>query len=46
MESLRSSGDFSGLLSEFNAEEVRYLIIGGFVLAAYGRPRYTKDLAI
>jgi hypothetical protein len=46
MESLRSSGDFNDLLSGFNAEEVRYLIVGGFALAAYGRPRYTKDLDI
>jgi len=44
MESLRSSGDFNDLLSAFNAEKVRYLVIGGFALAAYGRPRYTKDL--
>ena len=46
MESLRSSGDFRELLSLFNAEEVRYLIVGGFALAHYGRPRYTKDLDI
>jgi len=46
MESLRSSGDFRELLSLFNAEGVRYLIIGGFALAHYGRPRYTKDLDI
>ena len=46
MESLRSSGDFRDLLSLFNVEEVRYLIVGGFALAHYGRPRYTKDLDI
>jgi hypothetical protein len=46
MESLRSSGDFNDLLSAFNAEAVRYLIVGGFALAAYGRPRYTKDLDV
>lgn len=46
MESLRSSSDFRELLSLFNAEEVRYLIVGGFALAHYGRPRYTKDLDI
>ncbi len=44
MESLRSSGDFRELLSLFNTEGVRYLIVGGFALAHYGRPRYTKDL--
>lgn len=46
MESLRSSGDFRDLLSLFNAEGVRYLIVGGFALAHYGRPRYTKELDI
>lgn len=46
MESLRSSGDFRELLSLFNDEAVRYLIVGGFALAHYGRPRYTKDLDI
>jgi hypothetical protein len=46
MESLRSSGDFRELLSLFNAEAVRYLVVGGFALAHYGRPRYTKDLDI
>lgn len=46
MESLRSSGDFRELLSLFNAEGVRYLIVGGFALAHYGRPRYTKELDV
>jgi hypothetical protein len=46
MESLRSSDDFRELLSLFNDEGVKYLIIGGFALASYGRPRYTKDLDI
>jgi hypothetical protein len=46
MESLRSSADFKELLSLFNEESVRYLIVGGFALAAYGRPRYTKDLDV
>ncbi|MEO6991569.1 MAG: nucleotidyltransferase [Candidatus Baltobacteraceae bacterium] len=44
MESLRSSDDFKNLLSLFNAENVRYLVIGGFALAHFGHPRYTKDL--
>ena len=44
MEFLRSSGDFNDLLSSLNAEAARYLVVGGFALAAYGRPRYTKDL--
>jgi hypothetical protein len=44
MESLRTSDDFRELLSSLNAEGAKYLIIGGFALAHYGRPRYTKDL--
>ncbi|MGB8520566.1 MAG: hypothetical protein WCD38_10445 [Candidatus Tumulicola sp.] len=46
MESLRTSGDFKELLSLFNEERVRYLIVGAFALAYFGRPRYTKDLDI
>ena len=46
MESLRNSGDFRELLSLFNAEGVRYLVVGAFALAHYGRPRYTKNLDI
>lgn len=46
MESLRNSADFKELLSYFNEEGVRYLIVGGFALAHFGRPRYTKDLDI
>jgi len=46
MESLRNSADFKELLSLFNEESVRYLIVDGFARAAYGRPRYTKDLDV
>lgn len=46
MESLRSSGDFKELLLLFGEENVKYLIVGGFALAHYGQPRYTKDLDI
>jgi hypothetical protein len=46
MESLRNSADFKELLSRLNAEGARYLIVGGFALAHYGRPRYTKDLDV
>jgi len=38
--------DFSALLSEFNAHEVRYLIVGGYAFAFHARPRYTKDIDI
>jgi hypothetical protein len=46
MESLRASDDFRSLLSTFNAEGVKYLVVGAFALAHYGRPRYTKDLDV
>lgn len=32
------------LLALFGTHEVRYLVIGGYALAAHGAPRYTKDL--
>lgn len=32
------------LLALLNSREVRYLVIGGYALAAHGAPRYTKDL--
>lgn len=36
--------DFSELLSELNAREARYLLVGGYALSFYGRPRATGDL--
>ncbi|HSD63207.1 MAG TPA: hypothetical protein VLB50_05385 [Ignavibacteriaceae bacterium] len=33
--------EFIKLLNEYN---VRYLIVGGYAIALYGHPRYTKDL--
>lgn len=38
------NSDFSDLLSLFNANHVRYLVIGGYALIQYAEPRYTKDL--
>jgi Nucleotidyl transferase of unknown function (DUF2204) len=46
MESLRNSVDFKEMLSCLNAENVRFLVVGGFALSFYGRPRYTKDIDI
>ncbi len=40
------NSDFSDLLSLFNANNVRYLIIGGYAVIQYAEPRYTKDLDI
>jgi hypothetical protein len=33
-------------LSSFNGENVDYLVIGAFAVAAYGYPRYTKDFDV
>jgi hypothetical protein len=38
--------DFKELLSEFNAHEVKYLIVGGYAVSFHGHPRATKDLDI
>ncbi|HCM28173.1 MAG: hypothetical protein A2Z99_10440 [Treponema sp. GWB1_62_6] len=38
--------DFKESLECFNANEVRYLIIGAFALAWHGHPRYTGDMDI
>ena len=40
------NSDFSDLLSLFNANNVRYLVIGGYAVIQYAEPRYTKDLDI
>lgn len=36
--------DFEELLSIFNAQETKYLIVGGHAVMLYTEPRYTKDL--
>jgi hypothetical protein len=36
--------DFSDLLSVFNDNHVKYLVIGGYAYVLYAEPRYTKDL--
>ena len=38
--------DFREFLQSFVSREVRFLIIGGYALAAHGHPRYTKDLDV
>ena len=38
------NSDFSDLLNLFNANNVKYLIIGGYAVIQYAEPRYTKDL--
>ncbi len=38
--------DFKELLQLFNANGVRYLVVGGYAVAFHGHPRYTKDLDV
>ena len=36
--------DFKEFAKLLNSNQVEYLIVGGYALAAYGHPRYTGDL--
>jgi Nucleotidyl transferase of unknown function (DUF2204) len=36
--------DFKGLLSAFNAHNVKYLVVGGYAVSFHAQPRATKDL--
>lgn len=36
--------DFREFVALLNSNQVNYLIVGGYALAAYGHPRYTGDL--
>jgi hypothetical protein len=38
--------DFQEFLKFFIGHDVRFLIVGGYALAAHGHPRYTKDLDV
>jgi hypothetical protein len=38
--------DFVDLLRAFNAANVRFLVVGAYALALYGRPRATGDLDV
>ncbi len=38
--------DFNEFLRLFVDHKVRFLIVGGYALAAHGHPRYTKDLDV
>jgi hypothetical protein len=40
------NSDFSDLLRIFNANRVKYLVIGGYAVIEYTEPRYTKDLDV
>jgi hypothetical protein len=36
--------DFKEFAALLNSNQVEYLVVGGYALAAYGHPRYTGDL--
>lgn len=38
--------DFKEFIESFNARDVKFLLVGGYAVAAHGHPRYTKDLDI
>ena len=38
--------DLRDLLSAFNEQRVRYLIVGGYAFGVYAEPRATKDLDV
>lgn len=38
--------DFKELLSFFNEQHVKYLIVGGYAVSLHAQPRGTKDLDI
>ena len=40
------NSDFEELLSLFNGNGVRYLVVGGYAVMLYTEPRYTKDLDV
>jgi hypothetical protein len=40
------SRDFEELLALFASCGVRFVVVGGYAVAAHGHPRYTKDLDI
>lgn len=42
----RLPADFKEFLSLLNSEKVEYLLVGGYVIIHYGRPRATGDMDI
>lgn len=38
--------DFKEFIQLLNDNQVKYLVIGGYAVAVYGHPRYTKDIDI
>jgi len=38
--------DFKEFIESLNANNVRYLVVGGYAVAIHGHPRYTKDIDV
>lgn len=38
--------DFKEFIELLNSNQVEYLLIGGYAVAAHGHPRYTKDIDV
>ncbi len=38
--------DFKEFIESLNANQVRYLVVGGYAVAVHGHPRYTKAIDI
>jgi len=38
--------DFKELLSSFNAQRVKYLVVGGYAVSLYAQPRSTQDIDV
>ena len=38
--------DFQKFIELFISHSVRFMIVGGYAVAAHGHPRYTKDLDV
>lgn len=43
---MNTQPDFEELLKLFEENNVRYMIVGGYAVAFYGYPRFTKDIDI
>lgn len=43
---MRLADDFREFIASLNAAEARYLVVGGYALAAHGLPRATGDLDV
>ncbi|MCB0201596.1 MAG: hypothetical protein H6649_15385 [Caldilineae bacterium] len=43
---MKLSRDFREFIESLNANDVRYLVVGGYAVALHGYPRLTKDLDI